>query len=91
MDRLDDTTLRAMADGRARGFKLIETELTDVPAHGPKPQCIWFRAIVLDTLGGQHWAIRFRSWTNDGGRTDGHQQPTRVQAVARTLRFWEDQ
>lgn len=90
MDRLDDTTLRAMAEGKARGFKLIETEVSDIPRFGPDPGCVWVRAIVLDEHGGQHWAVRYRVW-GKAKDPDGHQQPTRVQAVARTLRFWEDQ
>ena len=91
MDRLSPEYLDLLVTGHAKGWLLVETELaSDLANLGPLPACLWYRAICLDTNAGQHWAVRFREWqgTNLRGQRDGHQQPVRVEAEARTLRFW---
>jgi hypothetical protein len=79
--------LVAMADGRLRGYRLVETELSTEAAPGQRPEYLWHRAIVRDLESGQDWAVAYREHTATG-RRDLHQQPRRVHSEITYFRRW---
>lgn len=77
----DADELRELAEGRRRGFQLLETEFASAWPGG-----VCFRAIVRELENGADWAVSYRQRID--GRCEGHQQPRRVHAEQRTYRVW---